>query len=73
MFDCLIGELLTLPVPAGEGTEVLKGLGDVKCISFSRNGRLLAVGCEDGSLQVLEWPSLQTRKLIRSAWLHDSN
>jgi WD40 repeat protein len=29
----------------------------VKAISFSSDGRQLALGCEDGRIEVLEWPS----------------
>ena len=49
----------------GEGVQKLKGLGDIKCMGFSRNGRLLAVGCEDSSLHIMDWPSLVMKKHIR--------
>ncbi|KAK9832796.1 hypothetical protein WJX81_001956 [Elliptochloris bilobata] len=53
-------------VPAlGEVAARLAGLGMVKCLAFSGSGRLLALGGDDGTLVVLDWPSLRTRAALR--------
>ncbi|KAK9814839.1 hypothetical protein WJX72_012445 [[Myrmecia] bisecta] len=63
----------TLRAVTGATAERLKGLGMVKCMTFSQDGRLLALGGEDGSLQVLDWPSVRTRIDLRGeAGLEDS-
>jgi hypothetical protein len=41
----------------------------VKCLTFSTNGKLLALGGDDGSITVLAWPSLSTRADLRCASL----
>jgi WD40 repeat protein len=51
----------------GAVAEQLRKLGSVKCMVFSSDGRLLALGGEDGSIQVLEWPSLTKRADLRWA------
>jgi len=48
-------------VSAGEEAGVLAALPVVKCLAFSGDGRLLAIGGEDGALTVLDWPTLRTR------------
>ena len=50
---------------AGERAGRLKRLGQVKCVSFSRNGRLLGVGCEDGGIHVLDWETAATLKSMQ--------
>ena len=50
---------------AGEERKRLQDVGMVNCMSFSSNMRLLAVGIRDGPLQVLEWPSLALKAVIR--------
>lgn len=45
-----------------ETDEKCKQIGAVKSMSFSSDGRLLALGGEDGTITVLDWPSLETRK-----------
>ena len=45
----------------------LAGLGMVKCLAFSTNGRLLALGGDDGAITVLDWPSLHARADLRCA------
>ena len=40
-----------------------------KCLAFNGPGTLLALGAEDGSLQVLEWPSLAIKFDNRSSLL----
>ncbi len=47
----------------------LAGLGMVKCLAFSGSGRLLALGGDDGSLTVLDWPALRVRAELRCALL----
>ena len=54
---------------AGEVAAQLAGLGMVKCMAFSRSGRLLALGGDDGSLTVLDWPTLRVRAELRCALL----
>lgn len=50
---------------AGEVAARLAGLGMVKCLAFSTNGRLLALGGDDGAITVLDWPSLHARADLR--------
>lgn len=52
---------------AGPKSDLLKGLGHIKCLGFSRNGRLLALGGEDSSLLILEWPSATIKKQLLCA------
>lgn len=54
---------------AGEAAAQLAGLGMVKCLAFSGSGRLLALGGDDGSLTVLDWPALRVRTDLRCALL----
>ncbi len=49
------------PTPAGEFKEATAGIGPVKGMSFSSDGRLLALGGEDGSIEVWEWPHMRRR------------
>ena len=35
--------------------------GTFNCVAFDSRGSALALGSEDGSLQLLEWPSLKQR------------
>ena len=46
---------------AGEFKEASRGVGAVKGMSFSGDGRLLALGGEDGSIEVWEWPAMRRR------------
>ena len=50
----------------------LAGVGMVKCLAFSGSGRLLALGGDDGSLTVLDWPALRVRAELRCALLSTS-
>ena len=52
---------------AGEVAAQLACLGMVKCLAFSGSGRLLALGGDDGSLTVLDWPALRVRAELRCA------
>ena len=45
----------------------LAGTGMVKCMAFGGEGRLLALGGEDGSLVVLDWFTLRPRIELRRA------
>ena len=50
-------------------------IGPLKCLSFSSDGSLVALGGEDGSIQIARWPTLERKlywkgsedKAIRSA------
>lgn len=54
---------------AAKAAEQLAALGAVKCMGFSSDGRLLALGGEDGSLVVLDWLTLRARLELRcSIW-----
>lgn len=59
------GEALSAPTLSfaqeGEFKEATRGVGAVKGMSFSSDGRLLALGGEDGSVEVREWPLMQRR------------
>lgn len=46
---------------AGEFKEAARGIGPVKGMSFSSDGRLLALGGEDGGIEVWEWPAMRRR------------
>lgn len=51
-----------MPAPhAGEFKQATAGIGPVKGMSFSSDGRLLALGGEDGSIEVWEWPHMRRR------------
>ncbi len=50
-----------LHAPAGEFKEATRGIGPVKGMSFSSDGRQLALGGEDGSIEVWEWPAMRRR------------
>lgn len=51
----------------GDVAERLRSVGEVKCIAASSDGRLLGVGTEDGTLAVLEVPSMRTKAVIKCA------
>ena len=49
-------------LPAGPlATRATQLQGTCKCMAFDSRGTALALGREDGSLQLLEWPSLEAR------------
>ncbi|KAL4852880.1 SEC12-like protein 2 [Chlorella vulgaris] len=48
--------------PSGRSLERTKAIGPLKGMSFSSDGRLLALGGEDGAVELWEWPQMQ-RKL----------
>lgn len=50
-----------LTLSQGEFKEATRGIGPVKGMSFSSDGRLLALGGEDGSIEVWEWPAMKRR------------
>ena len=50
---------------AEKRAERLGSLGAVKCMAFGGEGRLLALGGEDGSLVVLDWFTLHPRIELR--------
>ena len=53
---------------AGDLQERLLSItGDVRCLAFSSSGEQLALGFEDGSLRVYQWPSLQVKLDLRCA------
>ena len=52
---------------ADKRAQQLACMGVVKCLAFSGDGRLLALGGEDGSLTVLDWLTLRPRIELRSA------
>jgi WD40 repeat protein len=56
------------PPAAGEFKQQTKSIGPIKGMSFSSDGRLLALGGEDGSIEVWEWP-LMRRRLRCACWL----
>ena len=56
---------------AGGSAERLHRVGVVSCMAFSRDGRLLALGGQDGSIQVLEWPSLRAHAELRCVGLQN--
>lgn len=56
------GEAPTLTLSQGAFKEATAGIGPVKSMSFSSDGRLLALGGEDGSIDLWEWPHM-TRRL----------
>jgi prolactin regulatory element-binding protein len=51
-----------LSLAGGEFDAAGKRFGAIKCMSFSSDGRWLALGGEDGSLEVVEWPSLTSKR-----------
>jgi WD40 repeat protein len=50
-----------LSLADGDFDERSKRFGAVKALSFSADGRLLALGCEDGALEIVSWPGLETK------------
>lgn len=52
---------------AGEFKEATQGIGPIKGMSFSSDGRFLALGGEDGAIEVLEWPSMKRKLRCASA------
>ena len=52
---------------AGEVRQALQSMGMVKALAFSRDGRRLALGGEDGSITVLDWPSARISAALRCA------
>lgn len=44
---------------AGDFKKRTKGIGPIKGMSFSGDGRLLALGGEDGWIEVWEWPAMK--------------
>ena len=70
---------VTLPAPSSEDPPVLqmnstvrsdetnKRFGAVKSMSFSSDGRLLALGGEDGTVDIVAWPSLETKRRWKAA------
>lgn len=55
------GEHPKLSLSQGEFKEATSGIGPIKGMSFSGDGRLLALGGEDGSIEVWEWPHMRRR------------
>jgi prolactin regulatory element-binding protein len=55
------------PKAPPEGAAPLTGVGETKCIAFSADGTLLAVGSGDGRLRVYTWPALKLRADVERA------
>ncbi|KAL4422678.1 hypothetical protein ABPG75_008875 [Micractinium tetrahymenae] len=55
------GEPPKLSLSQGDFKEATAGIGPVKGMSFSSDGRLLALGGEDGGIEVWEWPHMRRR------------
>jgi hypothetical protein len=53
---------LCLLATADDFAERAGGLASINCLAFSRDGRMLALGGEDGSITLLDWPSLTQRQ-----------
>ena len=58
---------LLTPKEAPAGAASLTGLGDTKCIAFSPDGGLMAVGSGDGRLRLFTWPALALRADVEHA------
>ena len=52
-------------VRTGKERERLAGFASVKCLAFSGDGRLLAIGGEDGSITVLDYLTLRVLADLR--------
>ncbi len=52
-------------VRTGKERERLAGFASVKCLAFSSDGRLLAMGGEDGSITVLDYLTLRVLADLR--------
>lgn len=70
-----LGPLNVPCLSSGEFKERTKAIGPLKGMSFSSDGRLLALGGEDGAVELWEWPQMQ-RKLRwvgrwHAAWVCD--
>lgn len=50
---------------AERDSKLLARFGHVRCLSFSSDGRLLALGHEDASISVVDWISLRTLVELR--------
>lgn len=49
------------------GAAALTGLGETKCIVFSADGKLMALGSGDGRLRLFSWPALALRADVERA------
>lgn len=56
---------------AGERQASLQAAGDINCLAFSTNMRLLALGIRDGPVRILTWPEMTLKTELRltcSSW-----
>lgn len=56
------GEPPELSLEEGETVERCSKFGAIKTLSFSADGRQLALGGEDGSIEIVAWPSLVSER-----------
>lgn len=52
---------------ADKDRERLAGFTSVKCLAFSSDGRMLALGGEDGAITVVDWLTLRVVSDMRQA------
>ena len=61
------GPIMSWPAePVKTAAANSSNLGVIKCMSFSSDGSLLAIGTEDGRVFILAWPSLSILKSVEA-------